>query len=362
MGKPAIDIIVPVWNRPFETRACLVNLVEHSPAARLILVNNGSDRETECLLEELAESLDERVLFINSQVNLGFVKAVNSGLSRVEAEFAAVVRQSSLVSEGWLEPLLMMARTRPEAGVIIPPLVRTHRERKSRGNQSPCSTSEISHGDFAAMMIRKDLYDRIGGFDEEMDGSTWCLKDYSRRALRGGFLTFTAEGGPVIVSDDPPLGSAGRREEGLQRSVAAYRARWGEEQAFIVQFPKKADPGIVRQRLNLMLRGARQGHSFTVLVYPATFRELVREGCGALHRSVRLEKLPRLFAARKARKIAASLCAGASGILPVAGGEDVSCAGVDGSIPFAELERLIVTAEVEKYGQQLQNMFTGGPQ
>ncbi len=58
MEKPAIDIIVPVWNRPIETRACLVNLVEHSPAARLILVNNGSDRETECLLEEFAESLD----------------------------------------------------------------------------------------------------------------------------------------------------------------------------------------------------------------------------------------------------------------------------------------------------------------
>src|SRR6266567_3933158 len=270
MGKPAIDIIVPVWNRPIETRACLVNLVEHSPAARLFLVNNGSDRETEGLLEEFAESLDERALLICSRVNLGFVKAINRGLARVEAEFAAVVRQSSLVSEGWLEPLHMLARTRPEAGVIVPLLVRTHRKRESRGSQAPFSTTEISHGDFAAMMIRKDLYDRIGGFDEEMDGAAWCLKDYSRRALRGGFLTFAAEGTPVVVSDEAPFGSAGRREESLQRSVAAYRERWGAERAFIVHFPKKADPGIVRQRLDLMLRGARQGHSFTVLVYPAT--------------------------------------------------------------------------------------------
>ncbi len=352
MGKPAIDIIVPVWNRPIETRACLVNLVEHSPAARLILVNNGSDRETEGLLEEFAESLDERALLICSRVNLGFVKAINRGLARVEAEFAAVVRQSSLVSEGWLEPLHMLARTRPEAGVIVPLLVRTHRKRESRGSQAPFSTTEISHGDFAAMMIRKDLYDRIGGFDEEMDGAAWCLKDYSRRALRGGFLTFAAEGSPVAVSDEHPMGSAGRREESLQLSVAAYHARWGEERAFIVHFPKKADPGIVRQRLAMLLRGARQGHSFTVLVYPATFRELAREGYGALHRNIRLEKLPRLFAARKAAKIAASLCAGTPGIVPVAGCEDVSYAGVEGIIPFAELERLIVAAEVEIYGQQ----------
>jgi hypothetical protein len=352
MTNPRIDIIVPVWNRPIETRACLVNLVAHSPAARLILVNNGSDRETECLLEEFAESLDERALLISSQVNLGFVKAINRGLARAEAEFAAVVRQSSLVSEGWLDPFLMLARTRPEAGVIVPRLIRTHCKGESRGNKLPFSTTEISHGDFAAMMIRKDLYDRIGGFDEEMDGAAWCLKDYSRRALRGGFLTFAAEGSPVVVSDEPSLGSAERREESLQRSVAAYCERWGEERAFIVHFSKKADPGIVRQRLGLMLRGARQGHSFTVLVCPATFRDLEREGYGALHRNIRLEKLPRIFAARKAGKIAASLCAVTPGIVPIDGCEDALYAGVDGIIPFAELERLIVAADVEQYGQQ----------
>jgi GT2 family glycosyltransferase len=353
MTNPHIDIIVPVWNRPIETRACLVNLVEHSPAARLILVNNGCDRETERLLEEFAEPLDERALLISSQVNLGFVKAINRGLARAEAEFAVVVRSSSLVSQGWLEPLLMLARTRPQAGVIVPQLVRSHRKRESRVIRTPFSTTEISHGDFAAMMIRTDLYDRIGGFDEEMDGAAWCLKDYSRRALRGGFLTFAAEGSPVIVSDEPPLGSAERREESLLRSVAAYRERWGEERAFIVHFSRKADPGIVRQRLDLMLRGARQGHSFTVLVYPATLRELARDGYGALHRNIRLEKLPQLFAARKAGKIAASLCAGTPGILPVAGGEEVSHAGVDGSISFADLERLISSADVEQYGQQV---------
>ena len=120
---PAIDIIVPVWNRPVETRACLVNLTRCSPDARLILVNNGSDRETESLLEEFAEALDHRALLICSPLNRGFVRAVNVGLDRSEADCAAVVKQTSVVTEGWLDPLLTLLASRPQVGVAIPRLI-----------------------------------------------------------------------------------------------------------------------------------------------------------------------------------------------------------------------------------------------
>src|SRR5512140_3475500 len=106
MEIPGTDIIIPVWNRPAETRACLVSLVQHSSDSRFILLNNGCDRETECILEEFAEALDDRALLIGSGVNLGFVRAVNRGLARAEAAFAAVVRTSSVVSGGWLGPLV----------------------------------------------------------------------------------------------------------------------------------------------------------------------------------------------------------------------------------------------------------------
>src|ERR1700686_5239417 len=118
-----VDIVIPVWNRPFDTRTCLVNLSKYTPNARLILVNNGCDRETESLLEEFAEGLDERALLISTPKNLGFVKAVNKGMARAEAEFSAVVRCTSTVSAGWLDSLLALARSRSEAGVIVPRLV-----------------------------------------------------------------------------------------------------------------------------------------------------------------------------------------------------------------------------------------------
>jgi GT2 family glycosyltransferase len=351
MSFPGIDIIIPVWNRPVETRECLVSLVKHSPEARFILLNNGSERETESLLEEFAEALDERALLISTRINLGFVRAVNRGLARAEADFAAVVRSSSQVTEGWLEPLLILAKTRHEAGVIVPRNVkRTAGKDAPQGISSPAAAMESSCGDFAAMLIRRKLYERIGGFDEEMDGGLWCLKNYSRQALKAGFLTFFVEGAQVRHGEEPPLGSLTRREETLARSIAAYNERWGMERSFCVYFPKDADIPAVRRNIDVMFTGARQGHSFTVLVSPGTFLQLVKKGCDRLHGSIRLVKLPRFFAAERVRREAAALRVATPGLVTVSGSEEIPFPGDDGSIPFTELERLINATVAEKYG------------
>lgn len=351
MSIPGIDIIVPVWNRPVETRACLVNLVKYSPGARLILLNNGSDRETESLLEEFAESLDERALLISTQANLGFVRAVNRGLARAEADFAVIVKNSSLVTEGWLDPLVTLARTGSEAGVIVPRLVRGSLKRSAHGTASPASITEISCGEFAAMLIRRELYERIGSFDEGMDGGAWCLKDYIRRALMAGFLTYAAEGAPVFCGEDPPLGSLERREETLVRSIASYNARWGEERSFCVYFPKGADFAPARRCFDVMLTGARQGCSFTVLVPSRIFQELVKAGCGSLHRNILLGKLPRLFPVGNVKRRAATLRAAVPELVSVSGIEGIPFPSDDAALSFPELERRINAVLAEKYGR-----------
>jgi len=207
------------------------------------------------------------------------------------------------------------------------------------------AATEISHGDFAAMLVRTDLHKRIGGFDEEMDGGEWCLKDYSRHALREGKFSFIAPGSPVVFSDDPPLGSISRREEVLKRSIATYTGRWGVERTFCIHFPKDAGADFVREKFKVILRGARQGHSFNILVFPAIYRELDRSGYRTLHQNITLVKLPSLFTSGRTKRVAASLRAAVPDFVPVAGVEGVAFPDGEGSISFGELELLI--AEVE---------------
>ena len=344
-----VDIIIPVWNRPVETRNALVSLIAFSPGARLVLVDNGSDRETERLLEEFAEGLGDQALLLKTSRNQGFVKAVNRGLARGEAEFLVLVRNTSIVSDGWLEPMLEVARSRPDAGLIVPRLEPADTQRKPPQRPRLPVVTEVAQGSFATLLVRKELFERQGGFDETMDGGLWCLKDYSRRALRSGYVTIAAEGGVVSYSDEVPLGSLSRREETEHRSAALYRERWGSEEFFGVFFPAETEGEFARARLLVLLRGARMGHSFTVVAHHRLYRMLEGDGFTNLHRNIRVVSLPRFFADRELRKAVDRLRA--EGAVVVAGSDGMPISSAADSQPFSWLAEAIACRERETYQQ-----------
>ncbi len=344
-----IDIIVPVWNNPVATRDCLVSLINHSPDSRIILVDNGSDRETEKLLEEFAEILDHRALLMRTDLNEGVIRAVNRGLARAEADYILVVRNTSLVTEGWLDPLLEFAHSRPEAGIMVPRLIRCDDRKVRSGKRRPAGEMEVSHGSLAALFIRKETYDTVGGLDEEMDGGLWCLKDYSRRAYRAGFLTFVVEGSEVVYREEPPLGSVARREELLKRSIARYGERWGEEHAFFIHVPKGVDGNLMTQKLSTVLKGARQGHRFLILATSRLAGELVKAGAHRLHGNVTIESLPLLATAGGVRRKLDSLRRETPGVIPVTAIDGIPFPGVEESVSFPEMELIINKTAAERY-------------
>lgn len=338
MASFDVDILIPVWNRPVETRNCLVTLMDTTPSVRFILIDNGSDRETERLLEEFSDILAERALFLKTSANQGFVKAVNRGLAQVEAPYAVIVRNTTLVAGGWLEPMVDLANSRPDAGIIVPRLeLERAQGRRKRAASPSTAVTEVSHGSFAALLVRKDLVERQGGFDEGLDGGLWCLRDYSRRALRNGFLTFAAEGVAVTYTDEVLFGSVARREETVRRSAETCEARWGREDAVCVYFPRDVEPDAVRDKLDVILQGARMGQRFTLILHPGLHKSLIESGHGALHRNIAMVQLPRFFASGEIRKIIGKLVAARGDTVSVSGVDGFSIPGVEGARPFGWL-------------------------
>ncbi|HEX2768628.1 MAG TPA: glycosyltransferase [Geobacteraceae bacterium] len=350
MDNPLIDIIVSVWNRPTETRNCLVNLINHSPAARFILVDNGSDRETERLLEEFAEILDQRAVLLRNNVNQGYVRAVNKGLAHAMAPYVAIVSNTSTVTDCWLESLIRFGRERNEAGIIVPRLFNGPAGKPVKGRGAVAKPIETDHGSLAVMLLKKQLYDIIGGLDEEMDGGLWCLKDFSRRAYRAGFFTFRVAEGMACYLEEIRFGSAQRREIAVQRSITRYRERWGDDGSFLLHMPKDVDPGILRQKLEIIRQGARQGHLFTTLTHARLYRELKRAGFDCLHENIRFVQLPLMFETRAISRALACMKATMPDARAVTGIDGIPFPAGMESIPFAELEQLIVTGQAELFG------------
>lgn len=351
MSDIRIDIVVPVWNRPMETRRALVSLIEFTPAARFILMDNGSDRETEALLQEFAEGLGERALLLRNERNQGLVKAINRGLSRVEAPLAGVVRAMSVVSQGWSEPLLRIFEEKSSAGIAVPTLYNLLDSEKPGKNS--CGTMETSHGSFDAMLLRRSLIQQTGFFDEELDGAVWCLKDYSRRAYRDGSLTYATSDSQASFTPEPLLGSEIRRQEQLQRSIETFHSRWGEELQFCVEFPVGTDSAVVRPKLAIILQGARQGHRFTLLLPAKLAKGLAHEELLALHGNISIVTLPRFMARRSAEKAFEAVVQAFPAVRPISGVDGMPFSANVSPESFASLAEMIHATDADIYRSKL---------
>ena len=295
-----IDIVIPVWNHPVETRDCLVNLMNHTPGARFILVDHGSERETERMLQEIADGLDDRALLLRDDHNLGFVRAANRGLARSEAPYVALVRHTTVVSPGWIDPILEFAAARPEAGVLLPCTAGD-----ARAGDRPI---EVESGSFAAMVLTRETYRAVGGFDEGLDGGAWCLKDFTRRACAAGLFTFLVPASSVTSSEEVQLGSLKRREEALERSIRTFRGRWGEGRGYCVHVPSGVDVALLSQKLEVLVKGARHGDRFRVFLPAKLARQAESAGLASLHENVRLVHLPRLSGDAGRRRLYERIC------------------------------------------------------
>ena len=333
MTDAQIDVVIPVWNRPYDTRNCLVNLINNTPAARFIMFDSGSDRETEKLLQEFADGLDDRALLMRDDNNIGFVRGANRGFLRSEAPYLALVRNTSQVSSGWLQPLLDFASGHPDAGILIPSLVPGAVERRG--------ALEVSSASFAAMVITRRLFEEVGGFDEGLDGGLWCLRDFARRACAKGFLTYHVPGPPVSFQEETLLGSEHRRQETLLRSIALFKERWGESASYVMHVPKGVEPELLRLKFDWLLKGARHGDSFHVLLPAPLYKPALQAGLALLHENIKIEALPRLAGENGRRRLFERIVACSPDAQPVAAIDGIPFPWSDSYLTFTELSERI---------------------
>jgi len=333
MPAATVDIVIPVWNKPADTRNCLVNLINFTPEARFIMMDCGSERDTERLLQEIADGLDDRALLMRDDSNIGFVRAANRGLGRSEAPYIALMKSTSLVSRGWLEPLIAYAGEHPDAGILVP-----HRNPGAPDHTRPV---EVSSACFSAMLIRRELFMKIGGFDETLDGGAWCLKDFTRRACAQGYCTVLVPGPPVTCQEEVPLGSERRREEILHHSQEVFRQRWGQGESYVVHVPKGVDTGLLRTKLETLLKGARHGDRYFLLLPAALYKAARQENLQFVHESITLMGLPLLATEAGRRKVYQHLTAEHPGLRAVAAVDGIPFPWEVPAIPFTELSERI---------------------
>lgn len=293
------SIVIPVWNRLEVLGNCLASLAEHTPDTQIILVDLGSERETERLLEQFAEALEERVLLMHEPLNQGKMAAINRGIASAAAEIIVVLSPMTIVSANWLSPLSQILRECPDVGIVCPDFSpwTTGKRRKT----SSTAATEISQASFYCQAMPRQLIEQIGTFDNSLDGDAWCLADFSRRAWQAGYKTVQTVISQVYTRPEQRYGSLERRARTEADSSRIYSERWGKTREYCLWL---AD---VTSCWSAICTGARQGDKYTIMTPAASYQRCKEAGLTNHHASISFVSLPRIFPERRGKKLLAEI-------------------------------------------------------
>lgn len=118
-----ISIIIPIFNQPELTAACVASIYQHTATDRfeLVLVDNGSDIPTQTLLYSLVRQHNNLHLLRNNE-NLNFANGCNLGFAASKGAIVVFLNNDTSVTPHWLPPLVDALR-RPDIAAVQPKLL-----------------------------------------------------------------------------------------------------------------------------------------------------------------------------------------------------------------------------------------------
>ena len=176
------SIIIPVFNKVEFTFQCLRSLLREVDFndTEVIVIDNASTDET----RELLSHFRQFVRVIENDNNLGFVDACNQGAAVARGRYLVFLNNDTIVMRGWLEALVETVERDETAGAVGSMFLYPDGRIQEAGGivwsngeafhygwgRSPDDrrftfAREVDYCSGASLLIRKSLFDQLGGFD-----------------------------------------------------------------------------------------------------------------------------------------------------------------------------------------------------
>ncbi|MDR3221764.1 MAG: glycosyltransferase, partial [Candidatus Accumulibacter sp.] len=261
-GTPKVSIIVPTRNRLELLGPCMESLFRHTawPDWELLLVDNGSDDpNVPAYYDALQRLLGERARILDFPGSFNFSAMNNLAAREARGDYLLLHNNDTeCIHDDWLDALMAHAQ-RPDVGItgarlLFPASLKVqhagvvlgmtgaagHVFAKALAHDEPGyldraqADQEYSAVTGACLLIRKSLFDEIGGLDEDAFKGSFndfdlCLKVRQRgyRIVWTPFATLLHHGAATRIEDarNPA------KMANLQQECNEFYARWRQELA-----------------------------------------------------------------------------------------------------------------------------------
>lgn len=246
LPEPRVSVVVVTYNNLDLTRICLQSLEQYTGYGNLevIVVDNASADDTPAFLREWAAGGGDRQLVLNDD-NRGFAAANNQGLALASGEYLVMLNNDTHVTPGWVATLIRHLRRSATLGMIGPVTNNIGNEarieisyssmdemlqaaatytRRHAGVLTPLRTAA-----FFCVMLRREVYEKVGDLDEAFGIGFFEDDDYCRRVEQAGWTIACAD--DVFIHHNLSASFNKLKQETRQRlfeqNKAIYEAKWG---------------------------------------------------------------------------------------------------------------------------------------
>ena len=179
---PLVTIIIPVHNKFQYTYKCLRSIYENTDLEKIevIIADDGSNDNTTRLKE-----FCENVKVIRNETPLGFIRNCNKASQFARGRYLVFLNNDTQVQPGWLDELLSTIESNGEIGLVGPKFIYPDGRLQEAGGiiwrdatgsnygrmDNPEAPEynylkEVDYISGACILVRRTLWERVGGFDE----------------------------------------------------------------------------------------------------------------------------------------------------------------------------------------------------
>jgi len=201
-----LTMVIPVHNAWRYTASCIASILKSSYPKEnydIIVVDNASTDYTPTLLSYLIEQ-GEPLKVIRNAENLDYVGGTNQAWKTVETPYVSLMNNDIVLHKDCLRLQMQTFNKDPAIGVVgavqyfpngdrEPPIMHFHRDEKV-GNlhQTEIINENVDYIGvdcvlFSNVMIKKEVWEKVGFYDEQFHPSMYEEEDYVLRVKEVGF-------------------------------------------------------------------------------------------------------------------------------------------------------------------------------
>ena len=241
-NNPRVSVVIPTFDHSKDVVACLetIAIAAEQTAFEVIVVDDCSTPDESARLSRIPG-----VRYIRHETNQGFSGACTTGVEASHSEFVLLLNNDTEVLPGWLDSLVTEMDTHPSTGVTGSMILKGNMRLQEAGgiiwsdatgthygsNDNPVEYKyrfrrEVDYCSGASLLIRRKLWDSIGGFDEGLSPAYYEDTDFCFSSRRHGYNVVYQPNSLLVHREGSSHGS---ESFGLKRKQYENRHNFSEK-------------------------------------------------------------------------------------------------------------------------------------